>query len=147
MANNDKNIELPRHCSIAAIACTPAQCAKAIASPEFRRKSPLDHKLDHYHLPHQSYHHLDQSFENENIFENNNNYSNQQLDDKFKTNRNLKRSATLAECNWPPIEDIKFSDYHHAHFNDESARKLHDHKKRTAAQLSNKKLTNSIANF
>lgn len=123
--NNDKTFpELAKHCSVAAIACAPSQCAAAVTSPEFKRKSPLSaieqHRLDrhqidhHHHLPHQSYHHLanlDQSMESIQQPLKFNSYASP-LESRLKNKMSLKRSATLAECNWPAIEDLHLGGQH-----------------------------------
>lgn len=116
-----KNAELAKHCSVAAIACAPASLAANACrtSPEFRRKSPnglslIDHHHDFHHLP-QSYHHLnnlDQSIDNLYKYNFNNPEAN-----KIRNKVSLKRSATLAECNWPIDDQLDTADNIQNHSN------------------------------
>lgn len=166
--NNDKNSDLIKHCSIAAIACSPTIIGKQTdlnqtptIDTEF--KSPLissiehhldhlerldhhqiNHRLDHQHLP-QSYHHLVNLDQN---------YSDS-IENKFR-NKNLRRSATLAECNWIKNEqdwsvdhlvDFDLMDSNLDHLNTVHSLQNDLHQSKMNAQMSsnNKLSTNCIS--
>lgn len=143
--NHDKAFE---HCSVKAIACGPTQCAKAITSPELKPKSPLISSIEHYHhfpetynhyLP-KSYNHLP-NLEQNNSLENLNQLKyNGQFENKLK-NKNLKRSATLAECNWPVVEDL--NNYAHRIHSAHNSDIYHQQLKRNAQTT--KKLVDSVS--
>ena len=139
--NDEKANELAKHCSVSAIACGPSSIGKAIASPEFNRESPLissvEHHLDHHQINHQFDHHLTQSYH---LVDMDQSIHSSPLESKFR-NKNLKRSATLAECNWP-IDDhhLDHLDNIHSVHSD-----IYQPQRRNAQFNNNKKASNCVS--